>query len=166
MYTIIVFILQAIWFILPAYIGNIAPILVKWIPHSDFPVDFGKSWHSKRIFGDHKTWRGITVGVLTGAVIAFLQGRPLLVGVILAGGNFIGDLAGAFIKRRLDVRPGEKSLLIDALPGQICAMLATYAFGFLTISWSQSLLLVALILPLHLAANRIWYKLRLKSSPW
>lgn len=164
--TIELFVLQAIWFILPAYVGNVAPIFVTWIPRSDMPVDFGLRWRTKRIFGDHKTWRGIVVGVMIGGLVAAVQGRPLTQGIILAAGNFFGDLVGAFVKRQSDVQPGEKKLLIDAVPSQIFAIAAAYAFGFLTISWAQSLLLIIGIVPVHIAANWLWYKLRLKSVPW
>jgi CDP-2,3-bis-(O-geranylgeranyl)-sn-glycerol synthase len=166
MHAIVVFVFNAFWYILPAYIGNIAPVLVKWIPRTDFPVDMGKTWRGKRICGDHKTWRGIFVGTLVGAAIALLQGRPPCVGAALAFGNFIGDLIGAFIKRQLEIKPGDKSLLIDSLLGPIFALFAGYVFGYMTISWEQSLMLVISIVPLHLAANNLWYRLHLKSVPW
>jgi len=166
MMDVAIFIFQAFWFILPAYIGNIAPIFVKWIPHSDAPVDFGRSWKGKRLFGDHKTWRGIIVGVVAGGLVSLLQQRGLAVGIVIASGNFFGDLIGAFIKRRINLEPGEKNLFIDAVPSQICAILAAYMFRLLTISWGQSLFLVAGIIPLHLTANRLWFTLHLKKSPW
>jgi len=69
------FILGALWFMLPSYAANIIPVFAKKINLWNYPVDFGKTWKGKRIFGDHKTWRGIISGIVVAALLSFFQGR-------------------------------------------------------------------------------------------
>ncbi len=154
-----------LWFMLPAYIANISPLFVRWMPPHT-PVDFGTMWKGKRIFGDHKTWRGIVVGILVGGIIAVLQERPMMHGVALAGGNFLGDLMGAFIKRRSNIPPGGKSIFIDSLPSPLLTLIAALVGGFLTLSFTQAIFVVTSIIPLHLLANKLWHTLKLKSVAW
>jgi len=67
-------ILQLMYFMLPAYGANMSPILGKNILKSFAkPLDFGYKWKGKRILGDHKTWRGLFLGVVVGALIFLLQ---------------------------------------------------------------------------------------------
>lgn len=156
----------ALWFMLPAFMGNISPLFVAKIPLFNTPVDFKKTLGGKRIFGDHKTWRGIVIGIIIGMVTAFLQGRMPIHGAILALGNFAGDLIGAFIKRQYGIPPGGSSLIIDSVPSPLTALLFAYIAGFLTLSIWQSVFIILCIVPLHLLANRLWYTLKLKSVSW
>ncbi len=71
-----IFFISCLYFFLPAYFANMTPPLVKNLQIFDFlakPVDFGKSIKGKRIFGDHKTWRGVICALAVGAGIALLQ---------------------------------------------------------------------------------------------
>ena len=60
-------ILPLIWVFLPAAIANMFPVIFKWVPLLDYPVDLGRSFRGKRIFGNNKTYRGFLVGV-SGAI--------------------------------------------------------------------------------------------------
>jgi CDP-2,3-bis-(O-geranylgeranyl)-sn-glycerol synthase len=149
----------AVWFMLPAYIGNIIPIFVKNIPIFPSPVH-------NRLFGNHKTWRGLVIGIIGAGIIALLQIRPLWYGLVLGTGNFTGDLCGAFIKRRLGIPPGGKNLLIDALPSPTIAVLFAWAAGFYTLSVIQTIFILLATIPLHIFFNALWYRIKCKSSPW
>ena len=56
-------ILQAPWFMLPAYFANMAPVFCKGTLSS-----LAKPINSK-LFGEHKTWRGIIVAVFFAIII-------------------------------------------------------------------------------------------------
>jgi CDP-2,3-bis-(O-geranylgeranyl)-sn-glycerol synthase len=43
------------------------------IRHLDQPIDGGRSYRGRRIFGDHKTWRGILTGMVAGTLVVGLQ---------------------------------------------------------------------------------------------
>src|SRR3989449_2259027 len=112
---------QALWFFLPAFIAN--PMAVVFGGGS--PIDGGRSLSDgQRIFGDGKTWRGLIGGTFSGAVLGLLLSLPFdLLGsssswsygsptvafassAVLALGALLGDLVGAFVKRRLPPPPG------------------------------------------------------------
>ncbi len=69
-------ILFALWFFLPAGIANTAPIVAAKMPYLvrwDTPIDLNNTYRGKRIFGSHKTWRGIAAGVLAAILTVWLQ---------------------------------------------------------------------------------------------
>jgi len=160
------FVFSSIWFFIPSYIANIVPGLVKKMGFLDYPIDFNKTFGGKRVFGSHKTWRGLLFGILSASLITLLQSRGLLVGFIIGTGTLFGDLVGSFIKRRLGLKPGGKNLLIDEMPGTIFALVFAALFNLLTINIYQCLFLIIINLPLHILANKFWYKIGIKEVPW
>src|SRR3989338_5984946 len=118
-------IFQCFYFIVPAYLANMAPVIIrKNIPWLAIPVDFGKNLGKNRIFGEHKTYRGLIFGVLFAIIASYLQfllhnadffarlelvdySNWLLLGFLLGFGAMIGDLAKSFFKRRLNFAPGK-----------------------------------------------------------
>jgi CDP-2,3-bis-(O-geranylgeranyl)-sn-glycerol synthase len=164
--TLNFWILTPLWFAAPIYIANVSPLFFKWLPLFKTPVDFGFCWNGKRIFGDHKTWRGIFIGCLIGTVTALIQFRPPIQGFLLGLGNFLGDLIGAAVKRRLNIPPGGKSLLLDCLPSPFIAICIATIVHFNTLTIIQSGFLILATIPLHIFFNRLWHTLGLKKYPW
>src|SRR4030067_3618321 len=104
---ILLLIAQAIEFIFPAYCANGAPVLGG----GGKPLDFGKNFFDgKRIFGANKTFRGfffgLAIGSAVGVIDCLLFGFPWLFAFLTPVGALLGDLMGAFLKRRLDIKPG------------------------------------------------------------
>jgi CDP-2,3-bis-(O-geranylgeranyl)-sn-glycerol synthase len=60
---------QSFWIMFPAYVSGSAAVLFK----GRTPMDYGKSWRGKRIFGDGKTWEGFIMGGLTGVFAGSMQ---------------------------------------------------------------------------------------------
>ena len=155
----------AVWFIFPAYIANTFPVLVSKINLFNKPIDFGKKIGGKRIFGDHKTWRGFFFAIFYGWVIGFLQNRSLI-GFILALGAMLGDLTVSFIKRRFNIKSGDKLFLADQLNSLAGALFLSYIFGFLNLDIYQIIFLIFFTIIIHYASSLIGYKIRLKKNPW
>jgi CDP-2,3-bis-(O-geranylgeranyl)-sn-glycerol synthase len=70
---------QSFWLFFPAYVSGSAAVLFK----GKTPMDLGRSWRGKRLFGDGKTWEGFILGGLTGVfagtmqqLVVFLSGYP------------------------------------------------------------------------------------------
>jgi len=64
-----VLIIEALWFIFPAYLANSAPVdvsQIKALKKYGTPIDGGKTFRGKRVLGDSKTWRGLYAGVIAG----------------------------------------------------------------------------------------------------
>ncbi len=172
--------LELLLFIIPAYVANSVPVVFG----GGAAIDGGRLFSDGRHwFGASKTVRGFLAGVafgaLAGVALAFLanehyfpglsHGSKIFLATGLALGAMAGDIAGSFVKRRLAMRPGTQSWLLDQLPFFLGAM----AFG--TLSWNglpQAIgfdgfvFLAVLTVLLHSFFNFLANKAGLKKVPW
>ncbi|MEM3856984.1 MAG: CDP-2,3-bis-(O-geranylgeranyl)-sn-glycerol synthase [Thermoprotei archaeon] len=173
---------ETLFYLLPALVANASPVLVG----SGHPVDMGRTLGGKRIFGDGKTFEGFLLGFAAGLFVAAFEAtfwvpRTLLfVGAELSAGALLGDLAGAFVKRRLQLARGAPAPLLDQLDFLLGAYLLAGAinslhYGELRVfanalpaqtQFTIVLTSLYLIPLLHLATNAGAFKLRLKPNPW
>jgi len=181
-------IVQALWFFLPAFVAN--PMAVVF--GGGTPIDFGRTLRDgDRMFGDGKTWRGLVGGTLSGAVLGFLLSVPVnlftpgsswsfgsyaeasFASALLALGALLGDLGGAFIKRRMHKPRGAKAPLLDQYDFVVGGLLLSLAIP----TWSiprfyegdalLGLLAIIVITPaLHRAVNLVGYRIGKKHEPW
>lgn len=159
-------IFHALEFIFPAYCANAIPVLAG----GGLSMDFGKNLSDgKRIFGKNKTFRGffagLVVGTAAGLVESFFFNYPLQFGIVVSSGALLGDLAGAFLKRRLNIPPGGLLPVVD----QVDFILGSILFSFLlpmSRSWELFALVLVITPPIHLLTNFVAYKLKLKNNPW
>lgn len=158
--------LSALRFILPAYVANSSPVIFG----GGKAMDLGKSFlDGRRIFGSNKTVRGFIGGLSCGALISLIEdlltgGGFFPYGVLIAAGALLGDLLGAFIKRRLGLPPGFPFPLMDQLDFVFGALALSRPFYRLSLS---AMLLVFLATPpLHLLTNGAAYILKLKKYWW
>ncbi len=72
---ILPFIGQCVWYILPAYLGNMAPLAAAMAMKGRFafPLDFNRTWGRRPILGANKTYRGLVAGVLTAMSVSYAQ---------------------------------------------------------------------------------------------
>ena len=160
-------ILDAVKFIFPAYCANAIPVIVG----GGRPIDFGKSFIDGRpIFGSHKTIRGffsgLLVGTLAGLAMTVVLGYPLFFGLVSSLGALLGDLCGAFVKRRLGIAPGGLLPVIDQIDFVVGAILVSLPFVSQILSWPLALTVLIITPPIHLLTNYVAYKLHLKNNPW
>ncbi len=179
---------QALWFFLPAFVAN--PMAVVF--GGGMPIDFGRTLRDReRLFGDGKTWRGLVGGTLSGAFLGFLLTVPINLfasnstwsfgsfgvafgaSAILAFGALLGDLAGAFLKRRMHKPRGAKAPVLDQYDFVVGALLLSLTIPAWSVprffSGDALLGLVAIILitpALHRAVNVIGFRIGQKQEPW
>ncbi len=158
-------IIEALKFIFPAYCANAVPVLAGGGP----PLDFGKKFFDgKPLFGKNKTFRGfffgLAIGVAAGLAESAVFGYPLLFGVLSPLGALLGDLAGAFLKRRLGIAPGGLLPVIDQVDFVVGAVL--FSLPLTIIYWELAVAVFVITPPIHLFTNFLAYKLKLKSNPW
>lgn len=163
------FILQCLYFFLPAYFANMAPVLLKWIPLGGKPI------HEKK-FGLHKTWRGLVVAILAGLLIFWLQkmaysagfqklalidysGFPIWFGALLGFGAIFGDLVKSYYKRKKGIKPGESWLPWDQLDFVIGGLVFSC---FYWVPPAKVFLVILLLSPLlHLLVKWIGFLLKI-----
>jgi CDP-2,3-bis-(O-geranylgeranyl)-sn-glycerol synthase len=166
----------ALLYVLPAYVANGTPVVVTRFVKRLHPLDGGRlAWDGRRLLGDGKTAEGFASGAFTGIAVGGLLlfssaelyrrwPEPLL----LSLGALLGDLLGAFVKRRLGMERGQPAPGLD----QLDFLALGLAVSFLTYGpppwarWSIILELAALTVGLHLLTNAFAYLMRLKERPY
>ncbi|MFH1424541.1 MAG: CDP-2,3-bis-(O-geranylgeranyl)-sn-glycerol synthase [archaeon] len=149
----------AVVWILPACFANATPVLLG----GGAPIDFKKKLKGKRILGDNKTIRGTLSGIVVGTLTGLAFGKPEL-GMLLGMGAILGDLAGSFLKRRVDIKPGKSFPLLDQYDFLLGALLFASFLEFP--SWETLVIMLIVVPLLHLAANFGAYLLGLKKVWW
>jgi len=177
-------IFQSLYWALPLYLANMAPVLMKWLPFLDIPVDAGKQFQGASIFGSHKTWRGLVFAPLFGLITIFVQRKlyeqggffysnslldytaqqALWLGFLMGLGAILGDLAKSFFKRRMGRLPGSSWPPFDQLDF-LFGGTALSAFLFFP-GWRVFVVLLIVTPILHLGVNVIAYHLKLKKVAW
>ncbi len=169
-------ILKVFTFTLPAYVANSIAIDVSAVPilkNFNTPIDFGRSWRGKRIFGDGKTWRGLLCGAFAGGITGYILVSNLMIdthmisplyGFFMGFGALMGDLIASFIKRRMGFERGHPLVLLDTLDFVFGAYLAAWILIPINVKY----LAIACVItpPMHIIANIIAYLLKLKKNPW
>ncbi len=166
-------ILKSLYFFLPAYIANMAPVLFRWLP-GGIPV-------STKFFGENKTWRGLVAAVLAGGLIFWLQqvlyafgfrqfaliaytDFSLALGFLLGAGAILGDLVKSYVKRGYSIPPGKRWFPWDQMD---------FVFGGIIFSWiifvppAEVVLILLAVSPLlHIAVNHVGYWLGIRKEKW
>lgn len=179
--------LFALWFFMPAAFANGIPVFVaRWpgLKKLEAPMDFGKTYRGKRIFGSHKTWRGFIAGVIIATIVLWLQQLAaehyawaqtltshvdyahlptLIMGPLFAIGALGGDAIESFFKRQRGTPPGHGWFPWDQLDYIIGGAIATAPFVSLTVL--QYAWLAVLWLLVHLLVSWIGYHMGLKERP-
>jgi len=165
---IVQLIIEALKFIFPAYCANAIPVIAG----GGHPIDFGKKFFDgKPIFGRNKTVRGFLSGLAVGTAVglaesAFFTEYPILFGFLLSLGALFGDLAGAFVKRRLGLAPGDLLPIIDQVDFIIGAILFSFFLSLQFMSPELIITVLIITLPIHILTNFVAYKTGLKNRPW
>jgi CDP-diglyceride synthetase len=181
---IIMIILQALYFMLPAYCANMAPVFATKIfgQKLAWPIDFGLKIKGKPLLGKNKTWRGLIAAIIVAILVVLLQKylynfaiiknlslfdySQILCGVygLLFGfGVIFGDALKSLIKRRINLQPGAKWFPWDQM--DFLGALVLIHFVYVPI-WSITIVIIIISPLLPLAANWLGYKLKIKKVAW
>lgn len=178
------FILTSTYFALPAIIANMAPACCKsYFKFLAKPVDWGKTWNGKPILGSHKTWGGFVAGIIAAVIIVFMQKllyqyggfanisyinyqkeSVFLAGFLFGFGALFGDAVKSLIKRRVNIKPGDKFFPWDQLDMLVGA--GIFISIIKPLSWQMWIFYIIFALVAHPLANITGYKLGFKDVPW
>jgi len=170
-YTIALEVFNALYYIFPAYCANGAPVLFG----GGRSIDGGRKFRDGNpVFGSHKTVRGFVSGLVIGTFVGWVQetyglsvGLPqgsTVLGFTLSLGALLGDLLGSFIKRRMNLEPGEHLPLSDQLDFVLVALL--FSLPVQPPNPTYAVIIVVLTAPIHYMVNVMAYLLKLKKTPW
>ena len=181
-------ILTILWIFLPVGVANTGPVTASRLPFLkkyNQPLDFGKTFMDKRIFGDHKTIRGIIAGGIVGLFTAGLQmllsdgfswpenysmgldyssSMILVMGLFMGFGALLGDAIKSFFKRQIGIAPGRPWVPFDQLDFVIGGAVSSLPFIVLPLNMYVLGLLIALVL--HPTFNVLAWILRLQDKPF
>lgn len=182
----LVVIFQALYFFLPSYVGNAAPVLLNrlgWWKSLFVPIDGGRTFKNEPLFGKTKTWRGLLGGATAGLFVVIVQyllyffvsdlhwlyllpyNSPIIFGLgfLLGLGEGLGDITKSFFKRRLHIKSSGPFFPFDQLSFLGALLLGSFYY-FPAIEHLVVIVLFSLIIPV--ISNIIAYKLGWKSVPW
>ncbi len=182
--NILIIILCAIYFILPAYIANGSGLIFG----GGKPLDMNKTLKDgRRLIGDGVTLRGYICGTIMGTISGGILGllgqttgttinqfcygmlsngiycdiyNGLLLGFLLSFGALTGDAIGSFIKRRIGIKRGGYAPIMDQLDFIIVAIILSLLIVKIDIKFFLIICLITLII--HLMSNSIAYLFGLK----
>lgn len=177
-------VLQALFFMLPAYFANMAPVVFQRLPVLNYPLDHGRTLNGERIFGQNKTYRGLLCGILTAIFICILQKYAyqftnefsllkyssytlldtIVIGFLFGAGAMLGDLIKSFFKRRIRIPAGKPFIPFDQLDFVIGSLLAVSIYFTPSIRHVIIILIASPIL--HFLANITGYLAGLKKVWW
>jgi hypothetical protein len=122
-------ILQLLWLAVPVIVSGLVHLAVMKLDLFPglrrLPIDGGLTFRGKRVCGDNKTWRGaiVTIATVTTSawvlaqldaccldlptLVPFAEEHPIAWGLLLGAGYIFGELPNSFVKRQLDIGPGE-----------------------------------------------------------
>jgi len=163
---------------LPAYCANMAPVIMKkTFKGLAKPIDGGKKYKGKPVFGKNKTWRGLIFGVIFGTIVAFIQSltSPLditnyslwyLIGPLMGFGAILGDMIESFFKRRVGIASGQPFIPWDQIDFVIGGLLLS--FFFIQPDYRVKAIITILLLSplLHMTVNHLAFYLKIRNEKW
>jgi len=183
--NMLLYALSCIWFILPAYIGNMAPVFAKKLFKDRFstPIDLDRNFRNIPIAGKNKTYRGLFAAIFLSTVVVLIQkfsySYPdiqsislidyskinwILWGLLMGTGAMFGDFVKSVFKRRIGKNPGEswKPMdQIDFLGG------ALFLCSPLYLPPLDIILGIFIFLPvLKISLDRVGYHLKIHDAKW
>jgi CDP-2,3-bis-(O-geranylgeranyl)-sn-glycerol synthase len=147
-------------------------------------MDFGKKFRDRRIFGDHKTWRGLVAGFVASLLLFLGQSwlfsntelfrefslvnyeslNPIIMALVFTLGALGGDAVESFFKRQIGIKPGDSWFPFDQLDWVIGVLL----LSTLVVDLKSHLYILALFigLVLHPAVKFIAWLLKIEDKPF
>lgn len=167
-------VVNALIWILPAYVANGSPVVIgKFFLSKNIkrhPIDFNKRFFDGReIFGKNKTFEGflggLAAGCLASLILQYMGLHDLALGCLLALGALLGDLVGAFIKRRIGIKPGDPAWILDQVDFLIGSFILQFIF-FGDLDMGLAFIAMVITPLIHILTNFAAYLLKLKNVPW
>lgn len=128
---------------------------IVWGERFNKPVDCGRLFFDKhRIFGNHKTIRGVLFCLLGGTAVAPLLGVGFRVAASASLLAMAGDLLSSFIKRRLNKPCGSNIFVLDQTFEALFPLL--FLGAHLQLTWTHILIILLCFITIAYLGSCFW----------
>jgi hypothetical protein len=139
--------------------ANAAPVVLAKLARDRgaAPLDFG--WvlpDGERLFGSHKTWRGLIAGIAACAGVGLLFDVMPIIGAGSACASLLADAASSAAKRRMHLKPGTEYPGLDQV-GEVLVPLALFA-NPLSLEWREIILVAVAFSVLDIATAQLRHR--------
>ena len=163
-----------------------------WLAFLKRPIDGGREWNGKPLFGANKTYRGALAVGIGAAIVLGVQSSVLhhaapaqrlelfdygavsgwLLGFAVGFVSMLAELPNSLLKRRLDVGPGQSGrgltgaalYLLDQVDLLLGAWLVLAIVVDVRLRWV--VLSIGLVVVIHQLLTWATYALGMRKSPW
>ncbi len=183
---VVEYVFVALLVFLPAGLANAAPVFAsrwRWLDKLNVPIDGGRHFRGKRIFGANKTVRGFVAGfgfALVGVLVqrwidsavcvscsgfsnAIASVNIFVLAALYSFGALGGDALESFVKRQLNKPAGSTWVPFDQLDFIIGALLATWPV--LHYSGMTVVAVVGVMFVAHIISTFVGFTFGLKDKP-
>ncbi len=166
---------------------HMAIVKFDWFAKLKIPLDMNRKYRGERIFGDHKTVRGIVVMVALSIVFTYLlewmthisptiqkyclldfdRYSPLWYGILYGLGYTLFELPNSFVKRRRKIPPGKSAGVVHVVVDQADSVVGCLLFigPFSAIDLPFFIFGVVFFTFFHMGINYLMYVLKLRKNP-
>jgi len=148
-------------------VANGAPVIARDLMggHLDAPLDGGRCAPDGRPWlGPSKTLRGVLAAILCTAAVGPVVGLSWLVGAGVGALAMAGDLLASFTKRRLDVEPSGRTLVLDQVPESLLPL--AVCAGPLGLDWWGVGGVTVAFFVLEVTVSPVLYRLGIRKRPY
>jgi len=162
-------IVELLYMMLPIYVANMAPPFVKYWRWWNPPIN-------KRWLGSHKTVLGFFLGIAAAILTALLQSRIhwqgdlmsyehwFLIGLASGCGAMTGDSLKSYLKRRLQIAPGQSWIPADQLDFILGGLLALSFWVHL--GWLDFIIILTVSFVGDIMINHLSFHLGIRNTRW
>lgn len=148
----------ALWLLVVT--ANAAPLLGRRLGHPT-PLDLGlRLSDGRRLLGDHKSWRGVCLSIVSTVAMAWLLELPLGTGIAISLWAMMGDMLASLAKRRFGIDPGRIAPGLDQLPESALPLIMV---GRPELAWTTIAALSLAFMAFDIAVRLIYSRIRQRS---
>ena len=148
-------------------LANGTPVILKKFLGARFalPLDGGVRFFDGRpLFGSSKTLRGAVLAVLVTTLGALAMDLGWKVGALVGVFAMLGDLFSSFCKRRVNLPPSSRAVVLDQVPESLFPLLAVQ--GTLALTVSDIVIVVVIFFVSEVVFSPLFYRLNIRDRPY
>lgn len=166
---------------------HMAAVKLNLLPFLKIPIDAGKTYKGKRLFGENKTWRGVILMIIFSTLALYLllyiykvypnltkynllktnEYPTYLFGILYGLGYSLFELPNSFIKRQQNIQGGKKGTIFNVIFDQADSVIGCFLFIYPVANYDFKFIIGGIVFftIIHLVINVLLYLLKLRKNP-